>query len=318
MSSEPPPGAESSPPPGSATEMLEGGEDAATDGPKPVATAVPLDTDDTRSQHLRRLAGHPVTLSIGATAAIAALIAGTIVAGSIAIGAAAAGGVVLLTALIVFMLASGHAKEDFFRAYAEGRGLSRTSSGSLAPATPLLRRGDKRYAHQIMRGALPGEVEGTLALYTYEDIDRDSEGDDQTTYYHFTVVLVDIPESARFVSELYAQRRFGFRFLDSAEDAFRTRDRVTLESEALDKRAEIFAGAGEDQNWLRQLFSPTFVHWLGDESPEGTAFELVAGLLCVNVKGHAKTAADLDAICESAGVIARRIREESAEAPVGG
>jgi hypothetical protein len=289
MSSEPPPGAESDRPPGSATELLEGGEDAATDGPKPVATAVPLDTDDTRSQHLRRLAGHPVTLSIGATAAIAALIAGTIVAGSIAIGASA-----------------------------EGRGLSRESSGSLAPATPLLRRGDKRYAHQIMRGALPGEVEGTLALYTYEDIDRDSEGDDQTTYYHFTVALVDIPESARFVGELYAQRRFGFRFLDSAEDAFRTRERVTLESEALDKRAEIFAGAGEDQNWLRQLFSPTFVHWLGDESPEGTAFELVAGLLCVNVKGHAKTAADLDAICESAGVIARRIREESAEAPVGG
>ena len=71
------------------------------------------------------------------------------------------------------------------------------------------------------------------------------------------------------------------------------------------------------QNWLRQLFSPKFVYWLGDEAPDGTAFELVAGLLCVNVKGHLDNATDHDELCESAGVIAQRIREESAETPVG-
>ena len=281
------------------------------------AAAVPQDTDDTRSLHFGRLVRHPVTLSLGAAVAIAALVGGTL-AVSVAIGGAAAAAAVILTLLIVFAIASGRAKSDFFNAYAEGRGLSRVEKGALPPGTPFLRRGDDRYAHHIMRGELPGDVDGTLALYTYEETDTDSEGNRQTTYYHFTVVLVDIPESARHVGELYAQRRFGFRFLDSAEDAFRTRERVELESEALDRRAEIFAAAGEDKNWLRQLFSPTFVYWLGDDAPEGTAFELVAGLLCVNVKGHLDNAVGLDRMCESAAVIARRIREESAEAPVGG
>jgi hypothetical protein len=282
----------------------------------PPPAAVPQDTDDTRSLHFRRLIGHPLTLSLGATAAIAALIAGALAAG-IAIGGAAAAGVVVLTIVIVFAIASGRAKRDFFNAYAQARGLSQVEKGVLPPATPFLRRGDDRYAHHIMRGRLPGDFDGTVALYTYEDTDTDSEGNRQTTYYHFTVVLADIPESARFVGELYAQRRVGFRFLDSAEDVFRTRERIRLESEALDQRAEIFAAASEDQSWLRQLFSPTFVHWLGDEAPEGTAFELVAGLLCVNAKGHLDNAADLDRMCEAAAVIAQRIREESAEAPVG-
>jgi hypothetical protein len=164
-----------------------------------------------------------------------------------------------------------------------------------------------------MRGVLPGGLDGTLALYSYEETHSDSDGDRQTTYYHFTVVLADIPESAPRVGELYVQRRVGFRFLDSAEDVFRTRERITLESEGLDERAEIFAGRNEDQNWIRQLFSPSFVHWLGDDAPDGFAFKLVAGLLCVNVKGHHDSAVELDALCEAAGVVASRIREESLE-----
>jgi hypothetical protein len=61
-----------------------------------------------------------------------------------------------------------------------------------------------------MRGALPGGLEGTLALFTYEETHRDSDGDRQTTYYHFTVVLADVPESAVHARELYCQRRVGF------------------------------------------------------------------------------------------------------------
>jgi hypothetical protein len=278
------------------------------------APSVPQDTDDTRRAHLGRLARHPVTLSLGATLAIAALIGATLATDMILIGVAAAAGVVLLVLLIVFFIASGRAKEDFFRGYAEGRGLSRVGEGSLPPGTPLLRRGDKRYAHQIMSGTLPGGAQGAVALYTYEETERDSEGNSQTTYINFTVMIADIPESAPFVSELYCQRRSGFRFLDSAEDVFRTRKRVELESEALDQRCEIFAGRDQDPNWLRQLFDPSFVYWLGDEAPDGTAFELVAGMLCVNVKGHLDSAAELDRMCEAGSRIAKRVRDESVEA----
>ena len=284
------------------------------DAASPAAPPVPQDADDTRGAHFGRLARHPVTLSLAATLAIAALIGATLATDTILVGVAAAAGVVLLTLLIVFFIASGQAKEDFFRSYAEGRGLSRIEKGSLPPGTPLLQRGDNRYAHQIMSGALPGGAEGAVALYTYEDTDRDSEGNSQTTYVHFTVVISDIPESATQVGELYCQRRVGFRFLDSAEDVFRTRERIELESEELDRRCEIFAGRNEDANWLRQLFEPSFVYWLGDEAPDGIAFELVAGMLCVNVKGHLDSAPELDKMCEAGSRIAKRIREESLEA----
>ena len=316
MSSVPPQGDEGLPGEPESAPPPEAEELPGDPPPNEPSATVPLDTDDTRSLHFRRLIGSPVTLSLTATIAIIAVIAGALTVG-IAIGGAAGLAVVILALVIVFAIASGRAKSDFFNAYSQGRGLSQIERGVLPPGTPFLRRGDDRYAHHIMRGRLPGDYDGTVALYTYEDTDTDSEGNRQTTYYHFTVVLADIPESARFVGELYAQRRVGFRFLDSTEDIFRTRERVELESEALDKRAEIFAAKGENQNWLRQLFSPKFVYWLGDEAPDGTAFELVAGLLCVNVKGHLDNATDLDELCESAGVIAQRIREESAETPVG-
>jgi len=288
---------------------------SATQAPAPAAP-VPLDTDDTRRMHLRRLARHPITLSLGSTLAIAALVGGTIATGTLLIGLAGAAAALLIVLLVVFLIASSKAKEDFFRTYAEARGLSREERGVLPPGTPLLRRGDDRYAHQIMSGALPGGLTGAVALYTYEETEHDSEGNRQTTYVNFTVVIGDVPESAPRVGELYCQRRTGFRFLDSAEDVFRTRKRIELESEALDQRCEIFAGRDEDPNWLRQLFDPTFVYWLGDEAPDGIAFELVAGMLCVNVKGHLDSAAELDAMCQAASVIAGRVREESAEAAV--
>lgn len=276
---------------------------------------VPADTDDTRRRHFTRLAKHPVALSLGSTAAIATLVIGTMAVNA-ALGAAAALAAVLVTLLIVFAIASSQATEDFFRAYSERRGLSREKRGVLPGGTPLLRKGDERYGTQIMRGTLTGGIAGTLARYTYEEHSTDSRGKRQTSYYHFTVVLTEIPESAPYVGELYCQRRVGFRFLDGAEDIFRTRKRVELESEALDRRFEIFTGRDQDLNWLRQLFAPTFVHWLADEAPGDFAFEVVAGLLCANVKGHLDSAAELDWMCVAAASVAQRLREESLEKAV--
>jgi hypothetical protein len=275
---------------------------------------VPLDSDDTRSAHLRALTRHPVTLSVTATLAIVGLIVGTLAA-SIAVGAAVAVGVVLVACLIVFLIASGKAEADFFRAYAADRGLVDSGRSDLPPVTPLLRKGDKRDAEHVLKGPLPGGSLGTLAHYTYTEVTRDSKGNRHESDYEFTVALLDVPESASFAGELYCQRRFGFRFLDSAEDVFRTKVRIELESEQLDKTYEIFADEGTDPNWLRQLFSPTFIVWLAEEAPEEFAFELVAGLLCVNVRGHLDSAAELDAFCEAASMVRTRIADEAAEAP---
>ena len=279
----------------------------------PPAVAVPDDSKDTRGKHLRSMLTSVWILGFTWVLAIAALIAVGAQVGW-GIGAGAAGLVLLLALIIVWFVASSRAASDFFTAYAQGRGLTRIPGrSSLPPVTPLLRKGDNRYTQELFNGTLPGGLIGSLALYTYEDKSEDSNGNESTTYFHFTIAVTQLPETAPFLSELAMQRRFGFRFMDSTEDAFRTRQRVELESELTDKRFEIFIGKNDEMNRARQVFTPTFIVWLGEEANEELAFELSAGALVVNVKGHKKTAPELDAFCEGAAVIARRLHEEAAE-----
>ncbi len=163
-------------------------------------------------------------------------------------------------------------------------------------------------------GPLAEGIDGVLALYTYEDETTDSEGNRETNYYRYTIGLVEVPECAAHVPELFCQRKFGLRALEGFEDAFRrSKQRVKLESEELDEHYEIFSGKEQDQVWLRRLFSPTFIVWLGEEAPKKFAFELVDGTLCCYVSGHKKSAAELDAVREAAAAVARRLRDETRE-----
>lgn len=279
----------------------------------PPRPSVPADIDATQGEHFRRLLGHRVTLIGGGTVALAVFIAASAGAG-VAIGAAGLAVTVLLTVFVVFLIANAKAKQDFFRAYADGRGLRWTEGKSnLPPLTPLLNRGDRRYAEQRFDGVLPGRLDGSLCLYTYEEETRDSDGNKQTSYFHFTIAMTQLPDTAPFIRELFCQRRFGFRFLDGAEDLFRRRQRVEHESEAVDKRYEVFTGADDDLNRARQILSPTFLVWLESHSPEKFAFELVAGSLVTNVKGHLKSAAELDELCAASAAVARRLHEEARE-----
>ena len=310
MTGEPPSEADavaSRPPPGD--------PEPSTGAPPPIPTGPPLpdDAGDTRGWHFRRLLGSWIVLGLTAILAAIVLIAVGTQTG-FGLGAAAAGGVLLVALVVVWALASSRAADDFFTAYANGRGLTRIDGKtSLPPITPLLRKGDERYAEQRFNGVLPGGLDGSLCLYTYEDESRDSDGNKQTTYVHFTVVMSQLPETAPFLQELFCQRRFGFRFMDSMEDAFRRRQRVDQESEAVDKSFEIFTGERDDLNRARQVLSPTFLVWLEANAAEEFAFELVAGSLVTNVKGHKKTASELDRLCQVSAAVARRLQQEAAE-----
>jgi hypothetical protein len=281
--------------------------------PGPALPPVPEDADATQGFHFRRLMGSAVTLILGGIV-VAAVLIGVGVGVGWGIGAAAAGGALLLVVLVVWLIANSQAAQDFFNAYAAGRGLARVDGKStLPPVTPLLRKGDKRYAEQRFNGVLPGGIDGSLCLYTYEDETRDSDGNKQTTYVHFTIVMTELPATAAYLQELYCQRRVGFRFMDSMEDVFRKRQRVEQESAAVDKSYEIFIGEHDDMNKARQVLSPTFLVWLEQNSDENYAFELCAGSLVGNIKGHKKSAADLDRICSVSAAVARRLQEEAGE-----
>ena len=281
---------------------------AAEVSPPPAAVD---DADDLRGFHLRRLIGKRSTqiwigVGIVAGAAIGAVALGLIFGLFGALAALAIG------FFIVYSIASSASEKAFFETYAGQRQMSLDPDGSLPEATPLLRKGDEREADEVLTGPLGDGVDGTLALYTYTDVYYDKNGR-QETDYHFTLSMVDLPECVQFVPGLYCNRKSGFRFMEKMEDVFRSKERVHLESEALEEHYEIFVDKGQDQNWLRQLFSPTFIVWLTDSAPEKFAFELESGELCCNVSGHKKDAAHLDGMREAAASVAQRIREESSE-----
>lgn len=279
-----------------------------------VATGMPDDANDLRGYHFSRLMRTPLTLALIGTLMVVVGIACLIAIGA-AIAGAGAVGVLLLGVLVVFVVADRRSANDFFEVYASNRGLTQVHGrGRLPQATPLLRKGDDRYTERTLTGPLAEGFAGTLALFTYEEETRDSDGDTQTNYYRYTVGLVDVPDCAGFVPELYCQRKFGLRALEKFEDVFRgDKERVTLESEELLDKYEIFATKEQDANWLRQLFSPTFIVWLADSAPDKFAFELVDGTLCCYVSGHKENAADLDGIAAATGAVAKRLRDEALE-----
>ena len=279
----------------------------------PPPSVVVDDADDLRGFHFKRLMRKKLTwivipivvvIAAGAAAAFTTPIVGPIVAVA----------VFALSILAVFLMADSAAADAFFQVYADQRGLTLGGKTSIPGSTPLLRKGDDRYAERTLEGKLAPGLQGTLALFTYEEESYDSKGNKQTTYYKYTICLTKLPRTVELVPELYCQRKFGFRALEKFEDAFRgSKDRVKLESEALDDKYEIFANEKQDQNWLRQLFSPTFIVWLTDTSPDKFAFELVNGTLCCYVNGHREDAANLDEMSAASAVVVKRLREEAVE-----
>lgn len=280
----------------------------------PVAgAAVPDDANDLRGYYFRLLLGKTSTRTALAASAIAVAVAGTLIAGP-AVGAAGLVAALAVALLIVFGIADSRSEDAFFDVYGQQHEMTVYGRSRLPQATPLLRKGDDRYAERMLEGALGDGVDGFLALYTYEDETTDSEGNRQTNYYRYTLGLAQVPECAGLVPELYCQRKSGLRALEKFEDVFRgSKERVKLESEALEERYEIFVRESQDANRLRQLFSPTFIVWLTDSAPEKFAFELVDGTLCCYVKGHKTKATELDTIRTASAAVALRLREESLE-----
>jgi hypothetical protein len=277
----------------------------------PAGPAAVTDANQLRGREFSRLIRKAKTwiLILAGTLILTAI--GFVVAPFIGGIAFAAG--LLLGVVITFFIADNRAEEAFYRSYAESRGMEWKGQGQLGGATPLLRRGDERKADEVFTGPLADGFEGTLALYTYTEVSRDSDGNRQETDYPFTLILVDLPETVDHLPELIVQRKFGFKALEKFEDKFRmNHERVTLESEALRDRYEIFVGKDQDEVWVRRLFSPSFIVWLTDSPPEKFAFELVGGKLCAFVPKHRDSIEGFDEIIATGCEVARRLREESA------
>jgi hypothetical protein len=281
--------------------------------PPEVVAAAPTDANALRGHHFKRLLRKQLTwwlIGVPAIVAGVALAAGT----SVVIGLVVLIAIVAAGIGVVFAIADSKAADDFFNVYAENHGLVLAGKSGLPASTPLLRKGDERYANRTLAGEIAPGCTGLLALYTYEEQTTDSNGNRQTNYHRFTLGMSEVPECVEHVPELYCQKRSGLRSLERFEDVFRAgKRRVTLESTALGDRYEIFVAKDQDDVWLRRLFSPSFIVWLTEAAPEKFAFELVGGTLCCYVNGHKKSTAELDTVRTASVAVAQRLREEALE-----
>jgi len=285
----------------------------AADNSTAGTSAEPDDANDLRGYHFRELLGKTKTWVF--------LGGGSVLIGAIVAAAAGPviGAVVFVVAFLfglwmTFNIADSRAADDFFHVYAKSRNLELGGKTSLPPSTPLLRKGDEQYAERTLSGELGPQADGMLAIYTFVTESTDSKGNREKTYHPYTLGMSQVDECMEHVPELYCQRKSGLRSLEKFEDVFRvSKERVKLESEALDRKYEIFCDKGQDPTWLRQLFSPVFIVWLTESAPEKFAFELVAGTLVAYVHGHKEDTADLDGVAKATTTVAARLREQSVD-----
>jgi len=217
--------------------------------------------------------------------------------------------------LLIFLWVADHrAEQAFFDAFASARGLTREKGVQLPAITPLLQKGDSRQTDEMFSGPLNQDFVGSLALYTYTVESTDSDGDRTETDYPFTVVMIAVPESVNDLPELMVQRKSGLKALEKFEDAFRGKhERVTLESEAMRDKYEIFVRKDQDPIKVRRFFSPSFIVWLTDTPPKKFAFELVSGNLVAYVPKHRDSIDGFDEIINVGCAVAARLRAEASE-----
>jgi hypothetical protein len=228
------------------------------------------------------------------------------------LGAIAAVGIAICGLVVVYVVARHRAWEEFFSAFARERGLERVEDG-LPEVTPLLCAGSERATNLALRGDLGGGFDGTVAHYTYVERLPVGGGASSTSSFKLTIALIDVQEMHGLFPFLLCHGRVGSQHTDALDDALRSkrRRRLEVESDAFDRRFEVFFDADEDEVRLRRLFSPSLIVWLTESMP--TAFELVNSHLCCFALHHLDSAAQLDAMIAGAVELARRLQAEAAE-----
>jgi hypothetical protein len=273
-----------------------------------------LDADSTRGDHMRkilvgRLAVYCLAIGVVGTVLLGAWLRQPIVM--------LAGPLVVAALVVVFCLlvADQLAEAEFFRSFAQARGLTYARRMELLPLTPLLGAGDRRECRHWMQGPLgEGLPGGGLGQYVFKV--RKGSGESETwTSHDFTICVADLEPGIVLYPGVFLTRRRdlverfgGGRWLDTGN-----RREVELESEVLHERCELWVERSQDDLRLLQLFSPSFVSWLA-EHPLQPCFEYRAGTLVVYLERRLEDAGRLGWMLDATAEIARRVQREVVQA----
>jgi hypothetical protein len=191
-------------------------------------------------------------------------------------------------------------------AYAElaaERGLEQLPGLDPGQLTPLLVEAKGAGLRPALRGALGEGVSGMVGQLAYK----------RNKTFRFQVALTEVPAATAFAPRVFCIRR-GRSTRDDEFYGFEARhSKLWTESTALNERFEVSTSPFQDPNWLRQLFSPSLVDWLGTEPPADFSFELAYGALLGSIERDDPGADDLAALCEATAHVATRVREECEE-----
>jgi len=191
-------------------------------------------------------------------------------------------------------------------AYAElaaERGLEQLQGFDPGQLTPLLVEAKGAGLRPALRGALGEGVSGAVGQLSYK----------RNKTFRFQVALTEVPAATAFAPRVFCIRR-GRSTRDDEFYGFEARhSKLWTESAALNERYEVSTSPFQDPSWLRQLFSPSLVDWLGTEPPADFSFELAYGALLGSVESDDPSADGLAALCDATAHVAARIREECEE-----
>ena len=191
---------------------------------------------------------------------------------------------------------------ETYTQFARDAGLSALAGFRPGAVTPLLAKGGT--LQPAAAGELAPGLTGSIARFEYR-----GEGGAGFTYQ---VVFAQIPESQGFVPRLQCERRG--RVTDTVHYGFEMRSsRLWTESEVLNERYRVSVSPFQDDNWLRQLFVPTFIDYLAHTPPTDFSFELAYGSLLCSIEEDDPSLESLGALWAASATVARRIHDESRE-----
>ncbi|HEX8051146.1 MAG TPA: hypothetical protein VF504_06720 [Solirubrobacterales bacterium] len=195
---------------------------------------------------------------------------------------------------------------DVQSSYAElaaARGLEQLAAADPGPLTPLLVEAKGAPLQPALRGELGEGVAGLVGRLAYK----------RNKTFRFNVALTEVPAATAFAPRVFCIRR-GRSTRDDEFYGFEARhSKLWTESRALNERYAVSTSPYQDPIWLRQLFSPSFVDWLGTAPPADFSFELAYGAVLGSIEVDDPGSDGLAALCEATARVATRIREECEE-----
>jgi hypothetical protein len=155
----------------------------------------------------------------------------------------------------------------------------------------------------LREGTLAPGLEGTLSEHVFDDGAQRTES---------AIVLTEVPETVAYAPALVCRDRLTLGAMPAQLPAERWAE-TELESAAFNRRYRLLTLAGQDQGWVRELFSPQLIAWLADKAPAGLSFELNEGHLVIAVPGPLAGDGALEALIATAIEVRDRIRREALE-----